>query len=161
VRELGAFVDLGTALGVDWIKLEEGVPATQFARRSLVSCDQAEVRTAIDAAVARGRAQGLVMVDHTRDRPIWRCRMDDDTRAFLAADEHANRGEIHPCRTPWDTACVEPNGDVRVLDFFGPVVGNVTRAPLAEIWNARDAVQARERSRLARICGPSGPVVRV
>jgi MoaA/NifB/PqqE/SkfB family radical SAM enzyme len=156
--ELDAFVDLGARLGVDWIKLEEGVPATPFAQRSLVSCAAPEVRRAIDAALTRGRARGLVMVDHTFDRPIWRCRLDDDTRAFLEADEHANRCTIHPCRTPWETVCLEPNGDVRALDFFGPVLGNVTQAPLAALWNRPEAVLSRERAAISRLCGPSGPV---
>jgi MoaA/NifB/PqqE/SkfB family radical SAM enzyme len=158
VGELDAFVDLGARLGVDWIKLEEGVPATAFAKRSLVSCASPETRAAIDGAVRRGREAGIVMVDHTFDRVIWRCRMDDETRAFLGADELANRGPIHPCRTPWETACIEPNGDVRAVDFYGPVLGNVTRAPLAELWNGPEARDARERSQRARLCG-AGPVV--
>ncbi|MEA2746042.1 MAG: cyclomaltodextrinase / maltogenic alpha-amylase / neopullulanase [Myxococcales bacterium] len=158
VHELGAFVELAARLGVDWVKLEEGVPATEFARTSLVSCTSSVTRAAIDAAVARGGRHGLVMVDHTVDRAIWRCRLDDDTRAFLAADEHANRSEIHPCRTAWETVCVEPNGDLRVTDFFGPIVGNVTRATLGELWNAPAAFEARERSKSGRLCGPSGPV---
>lgn len=158
LAELGAFVELAADLGVDWVKLEEGVPATEFAKRSLVSCTAPGARRSIDEAVRRGRARGLVMVDHTVDREIWRCRLDDETRAFLEADEFANRSEIHPCRAAWDTICVEPNGDVRVLDFFGPIVGNVRQAPLAELWNAPDAVASRERARLSRLCGPSGPV---
>ena len=157
VHELGAFIDLAATLGVDWVKLEEGVPATEFARTSLVSCTSSVARAAIDAAVARGRERGLVMVDHTLDRQIWRCRLDDDARSFLAADEHANRGEIHPCRTAWETVCVEPNGDLRVTDFFGPIVGNVTRAPLSGLWNAAAAVEARERTKSGRLCGPAGP----
>ena len=158
VSELEAFVDLGAELGVDWIKLEEGVPATPFAKRSLVACSEAEIRSAIDRALSRGRAKNIVMVDHTIDRTIWRCRLDDETRSFLEADEFANRGPIHPCRTPWETVCIEPNGDVRVLDFFGPIVGNVTQAPLAELWNAPAAQEARVGLRLSRICGPTGPV---
>lgn len=157
VHELGSFVDLAATLGVDWVKLEEGVPATEFARRSLVSCASSATRAAIDAAVARGRERGLVMVDHTFDRQVWRCRLDEDTRSFLAADEHANRSEIHPCRTAWETVCVEPNGDLRVTDFFGPIVGNVTRSTLAELWNAPDALESRERARATRLCGPGGP----
>lgn len=158
VAEIEAFVELGAQLGVDWIKLEEGVPATDFARRSLVSCTAPETRSVIERALRRGREAGLVMVDHTIERAFFRCRMDDETRAFLEADEFANRGEIHPCRTPWDTACIEPNGDVRALDFFGPVLGNVTKTPLVELWNGDEAASARERSRAARICG-AGPVV--
>jgi glycosidase/MoaA/NifB/PqqE/SkfB family radical SAM enzyme len=158
VHEVGAFVELAAQLGVDWVKLEEGVPATEFARRSLVSCTSRPVREAALAAIRRGREHGLVVVDHTIERAIWRCRLDDDARAFLEADEHANRGEIHPCRTPWETVCVEPNGDVRVLDFFGPIVGNVTATSLAELWNQAAAVEARERAKLSRPCGPAGPV---
>jgi len=157
VHELCAFVDLAAELGLDWVKLEEGVPATAFARRSLVSCDSRAVREQVERAMVRGRGRGLVMVDHTRDRAVWRCRLDDETRVFLAADEHANRSTIHPCRTPWETVCVEPNGDVRVQDFFGPVLGNVTMTPLRELWNARPAVEGRERSLAARLCG-TGPV---
>jgi cyclomaltodextrinase / maltogenic alpha-amylase / neopullulanase len=157
VHELGAFVDLAAALGVDWVKLEEGVPATEFARRSLVSCTSPAVRDAVHRAVARGKEHGLVVVDHTIDRAVWRCRLDEDTRAFLAADEHANRAAIHPCRTPWETVCVEPNGDIHVQDFFGPIAGNVTQTPLATLWNAPVACEARERSKSARLCG-TGPV---
>jgi cyclomaltodextrinase / maltogenic alpha-amylase / neopullulanase len=158
VHELQAFVDLASSLGVDWVKLEEGVPATEFARRSLVSCAAPHVRSVVEGAVRRGRERGIVVVDHTLDRAVWRCQLDAETSAFLAADEHANRCEIHPCRTPWETVCVEPNGDIRVSDFFGPIVGNVTRAPLAELWNGAAAVEARERMKLSRLCGPSGPV---
>lgn len=160
LEETAAFVDLAAELGVDWVKLEEGVPVNAFAQRSLVAPREPAVRRAIDAAIARGRARGLVMVDHTIERAVWRCRLDDDpdTRAFLEADEFANRGPIHPCRTPWESACVEPDGSVRALDFFGPVLGNVLAAPLRELWNAPAAIEARERSRLARVCGPAGPV---
>lgn len=156
--ELDAFVDLAKELGVDWVKLEEGAPATDFAKRSLVTCDAPDARAAIARAIARGRAHGLVMVDHTRERAVWRCKLDDETRAFLEADEWANRADIHPCRTPWETICVEPNGDVRAVDFFGPVLGNVVVTPVARLWNAPDAQGARDRSRGARICG-AGPVV--
>ena len=157
LHEVSAFVDLAADLGLDWVKLEEGVPATAFAERSLVSCTSGPARAAIARALARGRAQGLVMVDHTIDRAVWRCRLDADTAAFLAADEHANRGLIHPCRTLWETVCVEPNGDIRVQDFFGPIVGNVTVTPLRELWNAPAAQQIRSRALATRLCG-AGPV---
>lgn len=157
VGELDAFVDLGARLGVDWIKLEEGVPATEMAKRSLVSCTAPDTRKAIERAVGRGRAAGLVMVDHTLERTIWRCKMSDEEKAFLEGDEFANRSVIHPCRTPWDTACIEPNGDVRALDFFGPLLGNLTQSALSEMWNAKDAVDARRHSWRARLCG-NGPV---
>jgi hypothetical protein len=52
---------------------------------------------------------------------------------------------------------VEPNGDVRAGDFFGSILGNVTETPLATLFRGPAAAEARERSRLARICG-AGPV---
>jgi MoaA/NifB/PqqE/SkfB family radical SAM enzyme len=159
LAELEAIVDLGADLGIDWIKLEEGVPATAFAKRSLVAPSSADVRAAVQRAIARGRARGLVMVDHTIERSVWRCRLDDETRAFLEADEMANRSTIHPCRTPWEAVHVEPNGDVRVRDFFGPIVGNVTQTSLSELWNAPAAEQLRRDAAFARLCGPTGPVV--
>ena len=157
IHELRAFVELAADLGLDWVKLEEGVPSTAFARRSLVSCASPPARARVEEALARGRERGLVMVDHTVDRPLWRCRLDEETAAFLAADEHANRGAIHPCRTLWETVCVEPNGDVHVQDFFGPILGNVTVTPLRELWNAAPAREARERALATRLCG-AGPV---
>jgi MoaA/NifB/PqqE/SkfB family radical SAM enzyme len=159
LTELDAMVDLATELGVDWLKLEEAVPSTAFAKRSLVRCADYEARSAIDAAIARGRAAGLVMVDHTVDRTLWRCRLDAATQAFLEADEHANRCMIHPCRTPWETVCIEPNGDVRVRDFFGPILGNLTRSPLETLWNADVAQRLRGDAVATRLCGPAGPVV--
>src|SRR5690606_12105995 len=89
---------------------------------------------------------------------VWRCRLDEETRAFLEADETANRCVIHPCRTPWETACIEPNGDVRARDFFGPILGNVTQTPLAELWNAPEAERLRRDASLSRLCAPAGPV---
>jgi MoaA/NifB/PqqE/SkfB family radical SAM enzyme len=159
VGELERIVDLGADLGVDWIKLEEGVPATPFAKRSLVSCSAADVRSAVGAALAHGRARGLVMVDHTLERVVWRCHLDDDTRAFLEADETANRTVLHPCRTLWDTVNLEPNGDVRAGDFFGRVLGNVTQTPLVELWNTPAVQQLRRDAAFARLCGPTGPAV--
>lgn len=158
VHELGAFIGLAHTLGVDWVKLEEGVPATEFAKRSLVSCNSADTRRAIDDAVTQGKRSGLVVVDHTIERQIWRCNLDADARAFLEADEFANRAKIHPCRTPWETACIEPNGDVRAVDFFGAVLGTVTQSPLTDLWNTQPALDARRRVLHTRLCG-SGPVV--
>jgi glycosidase/MoaA/NifB/PqqE/SkfB family radical SAM enzyme len=153
---LDAMVDLAASLGVDWLKLEEGVPATDFARRSLVAPPAERIERLI--ASARARFPDLVIVDHTRERAVWRCRLDDDTRAFLAADEHANRAVIHPCRTPWETIAIEPNGDVRIGDVFGPLLGNVLASELAELWLAEPARAQRVTSTQQRLCG-AGPVV--
>ena len=158
VAELSAIVALAADLGVDWLKLEEGVPATDFAKRSLVACSTAEVRRAVDAAVTLGRAHGLVMVNHTVPRTVWRCALDVETGSFLEADEFANYATMHPCRTPWETACIEPNGDVRCGDFYSPILGNVAATPLVELWNAGEARQLRRAMTLSRRC-LAGPVV--
>ncbi len=159
VDELDAFVDLAADLGVDWIKLEEAVPVNDFARRSLLRMDRPASRDRVARAVERGQARGLVVVDHTAPPPVWRCRVADDDamRAFLAADEFANRSEIHPCRAAWETACVEPNGDVRIGDFFGAVLGNVTRGSLGDLWSSDIARSERVRAQTTRLCG-AGPV---
>ena len=156
--ELDAIIDLAADLGADWVKLEEGVPATPFAKRSLVVYSAADVRVAIHRAMHRGRSRGLVMVDHTRDLTVWRCRLEAATRDFLEGDEYANRSVIHPCRTPWETACIEPDGEVHCRDFYGPTLGNVTQASLRELWNAPAAQALRIASARARLCG-AGPVV--
>jgi len=157
-HELEAFVDLASELGVDWIKFEEGAPSTEFARTSLVSCTSLTSRRAIARAVEHGRARGLVVVDHTIEREMWRCQLDDEARDHLAADEFANGSEIHPCRVFWDDVFIEPNGDVRIGDFFGPIVGNVSSEPLARLWNAPATVEARQSRARTRLCGAAGPV---
>lgn len=159
VAELAALVDLCAGLGVDWLKLEEAVPATAFAARSLVRLDHGPAADAVAAACARGRAAGLVIVDHTVERPIWRCELEADPQgaALLEADGFANRTFIHPCRGPWEIACVEANGDVRIGDFFGPILGNVAEASLAELWHGEVAAAARRNAIAARLCR-EGPV---
>jgi MoaA/NifB/PqqE/SkfB family radical SAM enzyme len=157
--ELVPFVELAANLGVDWVKLEEPVAATPFAREALVDVESLVARRQIDRAIGRAGALGLVAVDHTRAMPQWRCRLDADPAgaARLAADEHANRSRIHPCLAPWEIACVEPNGDVRQGDFFGPVVGNVAESPLAALWRGEVAARERLHAMAARPCG-AGPV---
>lgn len=159
LHELVPFVDLAAELGVDWVKVEEGVAATPFARRSLVQPGATEVAEKVAAAVARAQARGLVAVDHTRTPPIWRCRLSEDpvAKTFVDTDEFANRSHINPCLAPWEVACIEPNGDVRMGEFFGPLLGNLLREPLSALWNGPAARDERERSRRARVCG-SGPV---
>jgi len=155
VGELQAIVDLAASLGLDWVKLEEAVPVNAFAERSLVRMDRDDARAAVARAVERGAHHGVVVVDHTAPPAVWRCRVADDAamRTFLEADEHANRSDIHPCRATWEIACVEPNGDVRIGDFFGAVLGSVTEEPLSTLWKNAVARDARRRSFAARVCG--------
>src|SRR5439155_15426930 len=91
VDELDAFVDLAASCGVDWIKLEEVAPVTPYAKLSLVRMDDARVRDAVRACVARAQSRGLVAVDHTVPIDLWRCQLDARAARFLAADEFANR----------------------------------------------------------------------
>ena len=160
LHELSALVDLAASVGVDWIKLEEAVPVNAFAKRSLVALPRTEVEAAVGKAVARAKSLGIVVVNHTVDRTIWRCKLTDDPEmaAFVEADEFANRSEINTCRAPWEVACVEPNGDVRGGHFFGPILGNIALQDLRELWNGPVAQEERVRSHMARICGPAGPV---
>ncbi|HZF50583.1 MAG TPA: alpha-amylase family glycosyl hydrolase [Polyangiaceae bacterium] len=156
--EAATMVDLCADLGIEWLKLEEAVPATPFAERSLLRADDAGLREAVLAAVERGRALGIRVMDHTAMPRVWRCKLAEDPRAaeLLRADEFVNRSEIHPCRAPWEHACIEPNGDVRMATFFNPVIGNLAEEPLSSVWNGPGAVSDRARSRASRLCG-DGP----
>ncbi|MBI5531578.1 MAG: radical SAM protein [Deltaproteobacteria bacterium] len=148
LAELQAFVELGASLGVDWIKLEELVSKGELGEQEVAGGE------AVARAMARGRALGLVMVDHTSPPEVWRCRLDQDMAAaeFLAADQFANRSEIHPCRAPWDVACIDPNGDVHAADFFRPVLGNVMQQPLSALWDSALARAERVREKARWIC---------
>jgi MoaA/NifB/PqqE/SkfB family radical SAM enzyme len=157
--ELSDMVTLAADLGVDWLKLEEAVPVNAFAARSLVRVDDARLRDAVAVAEARAQSLGLVLVDHTAPPRVFRCMLEGDARmrAFLESDEFANRSVIHPCRDPWDRACVDPDGEVRVGDFFAPSVGNVADASIAELWNRPHAIAERLRAETDRPCA-AGPV---
>jgi cyclomaltodextrinase len=157
VGELEALVDLAADIGVDWLKLEETVPVNAFASRSLLRRDDARGRDAIARAMVRGASRGLVMVDHTAPPTVWRCDLTDEARAFLVADQFANRSEIHPCRAAWEIACIEPNGDARLGDFFGAVMGNVAREPLEAMWRGPVARSERQRASGARLCKGGRP----
>jgi MoaA/NifB/PqqE/SkfB family radical SAM enzyme len=158
VGELGAFVDLAASAGVDWIKLEELAAVTPASRRSLVALGDGRARDAVAAACARAESLGLVAVDHTSTPALWRCQLDPVAERFLIADEYANRSRIHPCRVPWEHACVEPNGDIKLGDFYGPTLGSLAADPFAAIWSGPRAQEIRERAPASRLCG-KGPVV--
>lgn len=152
VHQLTSFVELAAELGVDWVKLEEGAPANAYAARSLLRHDDARLRDAVAAARARGAALGLVVVDHTGERPRYRCRTTEAEELDLRADEFANRSDINACRSPWETVAIEASGDVRLGDFWGPLLGNLLRAPLATLFTGDAARQWRQKSREERVC---------
>jgi MoaA/NifB/PqqE/SkfB family radical SAM enzyme len=155
--ELNALVELAADVGVDWLKLEELVPATPLARRSLLALASGATSAAAARAVAEGARRGLVVVDHTRERALYHCRLDADERAFLDADGFANRATPHPCRAPWEHVTVDPQGDVRLVDFHGPVLGNLAEADLRALFAGPVARSERQRSLERRLCG-AGPV---
>lgn len=154
VKELTNFSEMARDWGVDWVKFEELVPVNEASRGWMVEPSSGEAREALQAALERARELGLVAVDHTVNRAVWRCRLDEEALRFVEADEFANRSEIHPCRAPWDRACIEPNGDVRLGDVHGSIVGNLS---LSEIWTGSVARTERQRIRSSWKCAP-GPM---
>jgi MoaA/NifB/PqqE/SkfB family radical SAM enzyme len=90
--------------------------------------------------------------------PRWLCALDDASAARHRGDEFINRTSLHPCRDPWELACIEPNGDVMIGAFHGVCVGNLAERDLLDIWNSQEAAKERQRSRIARLCA-GGEVV--
>lgn len=156
--ELGALVDRVADLGLDWLKLEELGPANAWSRRALAGLASLSVEEAIARARARAEARGLVLVEHLRDAPAFRCLAPRDPALarFLAADDFANRALGHPCRVAWERACIEPNGDVHLAEFHGPRLGNLMEAGLETLFDAQPAQVARRAAAIERPCGVPG-----
>jgi MoaA/NifB/PqqE/SkfB family radical SAM enzyme len=154
VDELTDVVDLAADVGLDWVKFEELVPATPYARTSLVQLDEARATKRVREACARAAERGITAVDHTTPMPRWVCALDEsavDTERHRA-DEFANRTALNSCRDAWELACIEPNGDVRIGAFHGVLAGNLAEHDMLEVWNSDAAQKERQRSRLARKC---------
>jgi glycosidase/MoaA/NifB/PqqE/SkfB family radical SAM enzyme len=154
VRELSSIVELAADIGLDWVKLEELVPVTMTAASLVVLGGPVRVQGEVERARRRGDALGLRVFDHTRERRVLRCALPEDPElaAFVRDDEYANRSTIHPCRVTWDHACIEPNGDVRMGDFFGEVIGSLVASPFTDIWRGRSAALERVRASRAWPC---------
>jgi MoaA/NifB/PqqE/SkfB family radical SAM enzyme len=152
IDELTNLVDLAADIGLDWIKFEELVPATPYARTSLVQLGDARTAASVRNACARAVERGMTAVDHTTPMPRWVCALDGGEAVRHFADEFANRAALNPCRDAWDLACIEPNGDVRMGAFHGLLAGNLAEQDILEIWNSEAALKERQRSRLARKC---------
>lgn len=151
VAGLPSLVELAARLGVDWVKLEELVPVSARARRSLLV--PADTARHVHEARAVGERLGLRVVDHTDPSPVFPCTATEAQARFLRDDAFANRFEdFHPCRAPWEIACVEPDGQVRLGDFFGPVLGRVGPASIAGLWSSPPAREHRERVVAERPC---------
>jgi len=156
VPALDGLVEFVADAGLDWLKLEE-VFALDDVAGALVAAPR-QMAVAVARAQQRAVALGVVVVDHTRPRRIWRCQLRPGTSnaAFAAGDDLANRTTINTCRLPYEQACIEPNGDVRPVSFHHPVAGNLLRDDMAAIWNSPACVDVRRANRAVRPCGP-GP----
>jgi MoaA/NifB/PqqE/SkfB family radical SAM enzyme len=149
---LPSLVELAARLGVDWVKLEELVPVSPRARRSLLA--PLDAAPHVREARATGARLGLSVVDHTDPSPVFPCTATEAQSELLRDDAFANRFEdFHPCRAAWEIACVEPDGHVRLGDFFGPVLGRVGPGSIADLWSSPAAQEHRERVVSTRPCG--------
>lgn len=158
LEELPTLVERAAALGVDALKVEEVVPVNPRASQ-LATVEHHRQVQAVEAARQQAWRLGLPLLDHLRPLQAWKCRLDQDPemaeRSLL--DDYLNGAELNPCRLPWELICVEPNGDVRPVDFHHPVAGNLLVQDLLELWSAPAFTMARSAKIRARLCGP-GPV---
>lgn len=148
VHELTDIGRLAASLGVDWLKIEETYPATSFARADLLAPRSARVRAAMESLRAAVADAELVVVDHVDPPSGCRCQCDTDPalERFRDADDYANRVTFHPCRAPWEQACVDPDGTVHPVDYAQPAIGSLLEATMRAIWNGEAAQRARERA---------------
>jgi MoaA/NifB/PqqE/SkfB family radical SAM enzyme len=155
--EIGALIHFAAEARLDWVKLEEIVPVNEVARRESEIPNLASV---VALAIHLADRLGVRLLDHTAPRTIWKCRLADDAAAarFSRDDDFTNRLEINCCRLPWELACIEPDGDVKPIDFHHPPAGNLLAQDLSEIWTSPRFILARSLSMRARPCG-MGPVV--
>lgn len=158
LEELPTLVEQAAALGVDALKVEELVPVNPRASQ-LATVEQHRQVEVVEAARQQAWRLGLPLLDHLRPLQAWKCRLEQDAemaeRSLL--DDFVNGAELNPCRLPWELICVEPNGDVRPVDFHHPVAGNLLVQDLAELWNSAPFTFARSTKMKDRLCGP-GPV---
>ncbi len=143
VAELAALGRTCVGLGVDWLKVEETYAVNGFARADALAPDSPEVRSAMAALHDVVAGTGLVVVDHLAPPAACGCAGSPDAAAFRSADDFANRARFRPCRAAWEQAAVDPDGTVHLVDYAGPVLGNLLAAPLLELWNAPAATSAR------------------
>ncbi len=152
LAEVPDLVRLAAELGLDWLKLEELAPVNDVARALQPEPEPAEA--VVRAAERLGDALGLVVLDHVAPVRTLKCRLEDPRAARVArADDHVNRCELNPCRQPWDTIFVEPDGAVKPIDFHHPPAGSLLDHDLMSIWNGPAFVLARSRAMRSRPCG--------
>jgi MoaA/NifB/PqqE/SkfB family radical SAM enzyme len=139
---------LAAALGVDWLKIEEMAPVTPLARREMLHPRAPELEAAMAALRDELRGAGVVLVDH-RDPPAGcACDAQDrpDLRAFLEADDYANRACFSSCRAAWEQAAVDPDGTVRPIDYEHPPIGSLRTQTFLQLWNGEPMRRVRAQA---------------
>lgn len=137
--ELPSLVRRISALGVDWLKLEE-VAVVNGACRGLSPASSALVPM-LGEVSALAREQGVTLVDHLRGHEACAC-MDENARAFREADDFANRTTFRPCRMLWEQAAIDADGVLRPVDYDRPRTGSLLEHTFLELWN-HPTVQAQ------------------
>jgi len=145
VDEAGALAALVRDLGVDWLKLEETFPATSFAEADALRVGDERLMEAVGAV--RGELAGtpVVFVNHLNPPSGCVCASPSPALAqFRKADDYANRFGYCSCRAPWEQACIDPDGQVRQVDYGHPALGSLLHAPMLTLWNSETAQQVRQ-----------------
>jgi len=151
VHELPDFGRLALELGIDWLKIEETFPSTEFAARDFVRPDDPRVLAGMDRLRGLTAGTGLVIVDHLRAPHGCPCdaRGSSELAAFRAADDFANRAQFLSCRMAWDQACVDPDGTVHAVDYLHPPIGSLHEETMLDLWN-NETVRRIRREALVR-----------
>lgn len=149
--EVPKLLRFAAGAGLDWVKLEELVPCNPVAADLAGDLPP----SVIDDARSLAERLGVRLLDHTREVEVFKCRLGEDAEMsrYALEDDYANRMEINPCRLPWEAVCVEPNGDVRPVDFRQPVEGNLLERDLADLFNGKAFQRARAQAIMRRPCG--------
>jgi MoaA/NifB/PqqE/SkfB family radical SAM enzyme len=152
VTELPALGALALDLGLDWLKIEELVPATPWARHNALEPRDGRLADAMARLRELTVDGSLVLVDHLDPPAGCHCQGESDPRlrAFREADDFANRVRFHPCRADWEQACVDPDGLVHPADYLAPAVGSLGDQSMLAIWDGA-AMRQRRQGALARL----------
>jgi MoaA/NifB/PqqE/SkfB family radical SAM enzyme len=155
--ELPQLIEFVARTGLDWVKLEEVYPIHDVARAEML--DEEPLRAAVATALDHAARLHVKLLDHTREQPVWKCRLhlDGGMARFSELDDFANRMHINPCALPYQLCCIEPNGDVKPMSFHHPVAGNLLQADLRDIFNSGRFSVVRKQALAARLCGRERP----
>jgi len=144
IPELSALGRLCKQLGVDWLKVEEMYGATQAAIAEEVPSGAPHLASAMAGLRTELAGSSLTLVDHLEDHAGCACT-GERAREFRAADDFANRARFRPCRMLWEQAAIDPDGQVRPIDYGYAAVGSLLDASFLELWNSEPLRLARAR----------------